>query len=612
MSWSADPSERRTAAARTLAVLAGVLTVLVLSAAPAGAHAELKSSNPPNGAALATPPASVVLQFDEEITARYSTARLVDGTGDTVAGVVQRISADGRTLTLSLAKVSLPDGAYGVQWHNVAADDGHAETGALAFSVGLSAPGAQPVAAAPVVPTRAAVAPLDAARRALRIVALSLVIGGLAVAAFVLPRSAVGPRRRVLRLVVAGALGGLAVGLADLVAERSQLGVGGIGDLLTQTRWGQLWLARQAALVVIAVPVLRRRRQAATVVGVLALAATEALGSHAASESGLAVAVLTVHVLAAATWVGALLALALVLWRGDLDTPGVKLLRDNRFRISWLLGTSVCLLVASGLYSAGWGVTRLTALTTTGYGQTLLVKIGLVGVALALAALNSSRLHGRLRPLGGVTLGLEIAAVVLVVGATGVLVESPPARTTAAPAAPVAAAARPASGGTSVGDLVVSLVVSPNQPGLNAFTVLATSSRRPDPGPVSGAVLHLDQAGAESTITLRENAPGQYFGTGTLTATNPSGPSPVGVTIDVRRSADTIHVRLPWSVAPTPKPSPVPAPPPEPRRTAPYADGLAVLVLALGAAAAGWTARRRRISPSDAPQAGRPVLERSR
>lgn len=604
-------AEVRRAPVRALAVLGLAGVALVLSSGSASAHAELESSNPANGAALATPPASVVLRFDEEITARYSTARLVDGTGDTVPGVVQRISADGRTLTLSLARASLPDGAYGVQWRNVAADDGHAETGALAFSVGLGAPSALPAVASSAAPARASVAPLDAARRALRILALSLVIGGLAVAAFVLPPTAVGPRRRVLRLVVSGALGGLTVGLADLMAERSQLSGGGIGDLLTQTRWGQLWLARQVALLVIAVLVLRRRRQAATLVGVLALAATEALGSHAASESGLAVAVLTVHVLAAATWVGALAALAILLWRGDRQTQGLKLLRDNRFRISWLLGTSVCLLVASGLYSAGWGVTRLTALTTTGYGETLVVKVGLVGVALALAALNSSRLHGLLRPLGGVTLGLEIAAVILVVGATGVLVESPPARTTAAPAAPIAAAARPASGGTSVGDLVVSLVVSPNQPGLNAFTVLATSSRRPDPGPVSGAVLHLDQAGATSTITLRENAPGQYFGTGTLAATNPSGPSPIGVTIDVQRSADTIHVRLPWSVAPTPKPSPVPAPPPEPRHTAPYADGLAVLVLALGAAAAGWAARRRRPSPTDAPGAGQPVLERS-
>jgi hypothetical protein len=146
----------------------------------------------------------------------------------------------------------------------------------------------------------------------------------------------------------------------------------------------------------------------------------------------------------------------------------------------------------------------------------------------------------------------------------------------------------------SAGDLVVSLVVSPNQPGLNAFSILTTSTRRPDPAPVQDVVLQLDQAGAPSTVTLRENVPGQFFGTGRLVSTSPAGPSPVAITVEVRRGSGSTTLHLPWSVSPVP-PAAAPArQPPPPRRTAPYADALALVVLALGLLAAAVVTRRQR------------------
>src|SRR5205807_1682399 len=81
-----------------------------------------------------------------------------------------------------------------------------------------------------------------------------------------------------------------------------------------------------------------------------------------------------------------------------------------------------------------------------------------------------------------------LVASVLGVGVAGAAVVLP-ARPNGAPAA-----APPVRSGT-VADLIVSVSVTPNRPGVNGFTVRAASNRRPAPAPIDDVALQLGAGG---------------------------------------------------------------------------------------------------------------------
>src|SRR6266511_3483662 len=175
--------------------------------------------------------------------------------------------------------------------------------------------------------------------------------------------------------------------------------------------------------------------------------------------------------------------------------------------------------------------------------------------------------------------------------AVGLLLESVPARGPAAAprAGGVAAAAAQTASGTAA-DLVVTVSVTPNRPGVNGFTVLAASSRRPPPAPLDGVALRLARGGAGGPVALRQVAPGRWFGTGRIDRAGR-----LRLRAVLRRAGERIAVPLSWQVEPA---APVPlATRAGGRRLAPYVDGVALALLA-GAAALGaarlLVARRRR------------------
>jgi copper transport protein len=121
------------------------------------------------------------------------------------------------------------------------------------------------------------------------------------------------------------------------------------------------------------------------------LLATFALGSHAAAVAGSGWAILGdfVHLVAAALWLGGLLALAALLWQW-VRQPAVELLLLRRIvrRFSLLATLAVFVLVATGLFSTLVQLPTLADLWRTTYGQLLLLKVLLVFVALGLAWFN--------------------------------------------------------------------------------------------------------------------------------------------------------------------------------------------------------------------------------
>ncbi|MEV6590865.1 copper resistance CopC/CopD family protein [Streptomyces acidicola] len=114
------------------------------------------------------------------------------------------------------------------------------------------------------------------------------------------------------------------------------------------------------------------------------LAASWAMAEHASAgiQTGIAMPVDVVHLLAVATWLGGLAALLVALFRAPAEAP-VEAAAVHRF--SRVAFGSVLVLTATGVYQSWRQVGSWSALTGTSYGQLLLVKIGLVVVLVGIA-----------------------------------------------------------------------------------------------------------------------------------------------------------------------------------------------------------------------------------
>ena len=136
---------------------------------------------------------------------------------------------------------------------------------------------------------------------------------------------------------------------------------------------------------------------------------------------------LTVHLLAAAFWIGALAPLL----RAAHTPDGAALMH----RFGTIASVTVALLLLVGLAFAWLMTGSVSALTTTAYGWTLLTKLGLVTGLMALAALNKWRFVPALAsgaPSAIIhlhhSIKLEALAVMLILIATATLtsVTTPP------------------------------------------------------------------------------------------------------------------------------------------------------------------------------------------
>jgi copper transport protein len=634
---------------RGAALVLGAGAAMLLLAQPASAHANLVRSDPPDGSVLARAPGVARLWFSEEISPKFSSARLVDRAGATVTGSrVQAGGGDPRQLTVDLP--SLGTGSYGLVWRVLAEDDGHTTGGVVVFTVGAAAAAETIPVAARAGPAGTAATPTGVLLRWLGLGALAGLVGCLAVAGPVLGRAraasasdtvaaaAQRARRRLLAVAAGCAAAAAAVGVIAL-AEEGQRAVGAgvdrtlgqaVLDLLTGTRWGHLWLAREAALIALAAviggirsrlgePPTRRStvRPVSAAALVLAIACIEGLGSHSValeSARALAVVAYSLHVLTALLWLGALPALVLVLLPRVAGLPPRDVVRACRGPFSVLIVISVTVLVVTGLYEAGRQVPEPGQLLSTSYGRTLLLKIALLAAVGGLGLVNSLLLHGRrlawpgrlVRAPGGaapsgrlIMAEASLGAVLLAVA--GLLAETAPPRTTA----PAVLPAKPQAYDTTVGDLVVSVSATPNRPGVNGFTVLAASSRRPPPAPIDRVTLELASPGESGTLTLRQIEPGRYFGTGRLDSAGPTT-----ITAVVQRAGERLTVTMPWRVSPDAAPPAVARPE---QRLAPYVNAVAlcVLVLALSVGVQRIVVRRRRRRQlgTDSPAPAETTLE---
>jgi len=122
----------------------------------------------------------------------------------------------------------------------------------------------------------------------------------------------------------------------------------------------------------------------AGIVGAVLIAASYTFVGHSLGDPRwLLASLLTVHLLAAAFWVGALFPLRKAVSQPD----GASLLH----RFGTIASMTVALLIAMGLVFAWLMTGSVFVLVTTAYGWTLLAKLGVVAGLMILAALNKWR-----------------------------------------------------------------------------------------------------------------------------------------------------------------------------------------------------------------------------
>jgi copper transport protein len=281
----------------------------------------------------------------------------------------------------------LSRGAYTVRWHAVSSDS-HVVSGVFTFGVRVNAPPPTEAYGASG-PTRS-----EDVVRWLYFAALALLVGGLGFRLLVLPRSIPAPVER--RFYVASAIGVIAVihvGIAAFILRAEdalqlpfgRLLYGDLSPVANGTRFGQAFIAMTlgftwvGALLFLAWLTGRRALLWPAFGLALVLGAGLSLSGHSALDSSWFTGLADwVHLSAAVLWVGGLLQLAACVW-----PVAPELRRESFLRFARLAPLLIAVLLAAGVYLSILRLPALGDLWSTSYGQVLLVKLGLVSLALA-------------------------------------------------------------------------------------------------------------------------------------------------------------------------------------------------------------------------------------
>ncbi|WP_062527482.1 copper resistance CopC/CopD family protein [Demequina rhizosphaerae] len=433
---------RSTATAPAVAVRWALVAALALAFAlvdgrAAWAHTDLDHSDPADGTTVEQVVEEVVLTFTLPVTPLGEAVEITGPDGPVDAAVEQ--TDDGIVIVATPAE-PLGDGSYTVAW-TVAAEDGHPLDGEFGFDVegatpvptatatasatpsSEPSPSASSTAQPSATPSPAATMDMDpeaavgdesdlaariVARGGAAIALWSLLVAGgvLAFAGFAMRgRDADDVPRLLAGVRWCGAL--LLGGLALRVVGRSALIAGGsfadglqaeaLQDALVGTFAWVLGLQAAGALLLL---VGARRTVAGSwlaVGGVLVAGAGHVLGGHSntAEPRWLVLTADIAHLVAAAVWVGGVVALVAVLRRRAREGRALDA-GPMAWRFGVVAAASFVVVGIAGVVLAWEILEELSDLWTSTWGIVLLVKVGLVAVVAAIGAYTHFRVVPRL------------------------------------------------------------------------------------------------------------------------------------------------------------------------------------------------------------------------
>ena len=487
-------------------------------------HAAVVRSEPAANAFVQQPPAAITIVFTEPVDDRASSIRLLDSRGLAIATAApSEVSNNGLTLSLALPKLS--PGIYNVLYRNVSRIDGHALQGSYPFTI-LKADGSLPDAVNTFEGLSngndPAPEPEGIAVRGLSLLGLAISAAG-ALLILLWGTAGMSLRQPLTRMIYIGVAVLAFATMLNLATIRDAYGAGTpLNDLILRTPSGGYWLTRLGAVMLIGVAatftVEAPRRTAVAIVAVLgvylwAYTAT----SHAAAGVGSAWArgFDFAHGMAAVLWIGAVIGVAVSARLARKDLHFARLMP----RFGTLASALVFVLLGTGLLNALVEIDSSDRLTSTRYGVTLLVKLGLMLPLLLVAAYNARR--GRRAVVSGkpgAVRGFVRSATAEVLLGLGVFFAAAfLTQTTASKSIPEAIKPQEFDQAMQVADLNVRLGVEPNIVGLNKYRVTVTDQSG---RPVDAERVRLtfryqeDQTVGPSTLSLNRVDPGVYLGQG--------------------------------------------------------------------------------------------------
>jgi len=376
-------------------LLVGLFGVLLFTAPSASAHATVVASDPVDGSRLKTAPTTVSVTFDQAITLNSEGyLRVVDQVGRRVdSGQASHPNGVGSKIAVAV-KSGLGDGTYTGSFRIISAD-GHPVAGSIRFVVGNGELAASTASSSTVNGTTSVV--FDVVRW-LAFAGLALLGGGWLMLT-VWPEGRDEGRAR--RLVWGGWLATALAAVAELLVQGPYVAGTGLGDV---TKWTLLdatlhttygtahsiRLLLLGALGAVLGAQLRdpRRSRLAEVAGALGIGVvlTYAASGHAESQDPrwLAMTSYSAHLAAMAVWLGGLVFLLVAV----LPRHEPHELRRVLPVFSRTAMGCVVVLAVSGTYQAWLGIGTIDAITSTRYGQLVLVKAGLFVAILGLANLS--------------------------------------------------------------------------------------------------------------------------------------------------------------------------------------------------------------------------------
>lgn len=448
-------------------------------------HTELEAATPGDGAVVEGTLEQVLLRFTTPVQLPLSRVVVADGEGRPVAGSLDLVDASGGTELRFAPGAPLDRGRYRVEWQT-AGPDSHIIRGELMFRVtGVEAgvEGVEGVAGGPGVGLleQAAdtvnAAPLEDslelaeesgssgssgstghAIRWLQYVGMILVMGAVAFRLFVVPfvlRQSALAQAGAAMMARLSALSWVGVGFLALSLPArlwsQSLGLWGgesleaanLVTLVFRTSWGWGWLLQIAAILLVAVGLRMaapagslKRGWGVVAVAALLLAFIPAFSGHAWGIEPRVVGVLLsgAHVLAAGAWMGGLAALLLAGLPGIRTVPAVEGHRPGLVTVvdafSRMALAAVLVLVAAGVGQNIFHLGSPGNLVSTGWGRTMLVKLGLLAGAGALGLYNWRVVRPALRetPRAGllrIPATVEFLLGLAILAATAVLVSRP-------------------------------------------------------------------------------------------------------------------------------------------------------------------------------------------
>ncbi|MEN3305991.1 MAG: copper transport protein [Micromonosporaceae bacterium] len=434
-----------------LVALVGGLGMLACGAAPASAHAGLVRTSPVQGSVVQSAPTEVDVTFSEHVTPVTGKVKVISPQSTDIAN--GQVTVAGRVLHIPV-RSDVPRGTYLVSYRVISADSHPVGAG---FSYSVGAPSSTGSALTDAGRTDRAVAIAVSAAQYVGYAGLVLIAGPALMLFALWPQrlSRTGPTR----------LAYLGIGLAWLATVLElhlQVPYSNGGGLFSTSahdladvlgsRYGVLHLVRLGILLLAAFllgPHLaghggKVRRTLLVILGIVGVA-TWGISGHPGASSAPALTVISdvAHLTSAAIWLGGLVVLL-----------GFLLRKANTRELGAILPIwsnwatmAVAVLVLAGTAQALVEIGDVNSLLHTTYGQLVLLKVGLLILVLAVAALSrrlAARKPGqqtarRLRQ----TVLAEMVGIVVILGLASALVQTAPGRT-------VTTAAQQAAGPYSV------------------------------------------------------------------------------------------------------------------------------------------------------------------